>query len=304
MRIGIDLGGTKTEFIALSATGDVMIREREATPAGNYRATIELIRSKVISIESRLGNTGSVGIGIPGVLSPATGLVKGGNSTWLNGRRLDFDLTEALGRDVRIANDANCFALSEAVDGAASGAHVVFGVILGTGTGGGLVIGGVPLIGANAIAGEWGHNPLPWHIANSGDRIPKQGRQCWCGKTDCIETWLSGPGIARSHRELTGRKTTPEEILNCAIGGEIDAETVLVDYENLLARALATTINMVDPDVIVLGGGMSNIRRLYHSVPELWQNWVFSDRIETLLLAPAHGDSSGVRGAAWLWDAP
>ncbi|MFT5440085.1 MAG: fructokinase [Alphaproteobacteria bacterium] len=304
MRIGIDLGGTKTEFIALSAMGDVLVREREATPAGDYRATIDLIRSKVLAIESRLGNRGSVGIGIPGVLSPSTGLVKGGNSTWLNGRRLDFDLAEALGRDVRIANDANCFALSEAVDGAASGAHMVFGVILGTGTGGGLVIGGAPLIGANAIAGEWGHNPLPWHNSNSGDGISQQGRRCWCGKTDCIETWLSGPGFARSYRDLTGRESTPEEILNCAVGGEIAAETVLVNYENLLARALATTINMVDPDVIVLGGGMSNIQRLYHSVPELWQSWAFSDRVGTPLLAPKHGDSSGVRGAAWLWDAP
>jgi fructokinase len=304
MRIGIDLGGTKTEFVALSATGDVLIREREATPAGDYQATINLIRSRVISIESRLGSAGSVGIGIPGVLSPATGLVKGGNSTWLNGRALDVDLAGALGRDVRIANDANCFALSEAVDGAACGAHIVFGVILGTGTGGGLVIGGEPLIGANAIAGEWGHNPLPWHDTDPGDGIPKQGRRCWCGKMDCIETWLSGPGMALSYRDLTGRQTTPAEIENRAIDGEIEAETVLSDYENLLARALATTINIVDPDVIVLGGGLSNIQRLYHSVPELWQSWAFSDRIDTPLRAPKHGDSSGVRGAAWLWNTP
>ncbi len=203
-----------------------------------------------------------------------------------------------------MANDANCFALSEAVDGAARNAHVVLGVILGTGTGGGLVIGGRPLIGANAIAGEWGHNPLPWRNADSEGGSAVSERSCWCGRTDCIETWLSGPGFSRCYRDLTGREVPPEEIANRAADGEIEAEQVLSGYENRLARALATTINMLDPDAIVLGGGMSNIHRLYRTVPALWQEWAFSDRIETPLLAPAHGDSSGVRGAAWLWETP
>ena len=304
MRIGIDLGGTKIEFIALSATGEVLVRERRPTPRGDYRATIGLIRSGILAIEARLSLRGTVGIGIPGSVSPATGLVKGGNSTWLNGRKLDFDLAQALGRDVRMANDANCFALSEAIDGAACNAQVVFGVILGTGTGGGVVIGGKPLIGANAIAGEWGHNPLPWRDADSEGNSRESARPCWCGRTDCIETWLSGPGFSRSYRDLTGREIPPEEIVNRAANGENEAERVLCGYENRLARALATTINMLDPDAIVLGGGMSNIQRLYRSVPALWQRWAFSDRVETPLLAPAHGDSSGVRGAAWLWETP
>lgn len=305
MRIGIDLGGTKIEFMALSASGDVLVRERRPTPTGDYRRTLDAIRAGVLSIEDRLGETGSVGVGIPGTLSPATGLVKGANSTCLNNMRLDRDLEGVLQRTVRIANDANCFALSEAIDGAASGHGLVFGVILGTGAGGGLVIDGKIRSGSNAIAGEWGHNPLPWHqIPGQNDPSPYERRQCWCGKTDCIETWISGPGLARSYRAQTGRDATASEITQRAAGGEAEAEAVLTEYENLLARALATVVNVLDPDAIVLGGGLSNINRLYRNVPQIWQEWVFSDRIDTPLLAPMHGDSSGVRGAAWLWDAP
>ena len=301
MRIGIDLGGTKIEFIALSSTGDVLLRERQPTPVGNYRRTLDTIRAGVLSIESRLGETGSIGIGIPGTLSPATGLVKGANSSCLNNMQLDLDLESLLHRKVRIANDANCFALSEAVDGAASGSDLVFGVILGTGTGGGLVIDGRIRKGPNAIAGEWGHNPLPW----LQDDLPgRESRQCWCGKTGCIETWLSGPGLARSYRIRTGRTVSARDIAQRAMGGEAEADAVLTEYENLLARALATVLNILDPDAIVLGGGLSNIDRLYRNVPRLWQDWAFSDRIDTPLLAPMHGDSSGVRGAAWLWDTP
>jgi len=300
MRIGIDLGGTKIEFIALSSAGDVLLRQRQPTPAGDYRGTLEALRDGVLSIENRLGNAGSVGIGIPGTLSPATGLVKGANSSCLNGRRLDHDLEDFLQREVRIANDANCFALSEGIDGAASQYGLVFGVILGTGTGGGLVIDGRIRKGSNAIAGEWGHNPLPWQ----NDLRDDENRQCWCGKTGCIETWISGPGLARSYRTQTGRSAGPEEIVQRATGGEAEAEAVLTEYENLVARALATVINVLDPDAIVLGGGLSNIGRLYHTVPRLWQRWAFSDRIDTPLLKPMHGDSSGVRGAAWLWDTP
>ena len=304
MRIGIDLGGTKTEFIALSSSGDVLLRERQPTPVGDYRRTLDTIRAGVLSIENRLGKVGSVGIGIPGTLSPATALVKGANSNCLNGTRLDVDLKDLLQREVRIANDANCFALSEAIDGAASRFGVVFGVILGTGTGGGLVIERKIRTGPNAIAGEWGHNSLPWHRNAVRDGAPDQRRHCWCGKADCIETWLSGPGLALSYRTQTERIASAKEIAQRAADGEAEAEAVLTDYENLLARALATVVNVLDPDAIVLGGGLSNIDRLYRNVPRLWQDWAFSDRIDTPLLAPMHGDSSGVRGAAWLWDTP
>jgi len=296
VRIGIDLGGTKTEFIALGDGGAELCRHRIPTPAGDYDATLAAIADGVRAIERETGRTGSVGLGIPGALSPRTGLVKNANSVWLIGRPLDRDLEAALGRPVRIANDANCFVLSEARDGAGRGAHSVFGVILGTGVGGGIALGGVPLTGANAISGEWGHNPLPWP---EDDERP--GPACYCGRTGCVETFLSGPALARSHAGLSGETHNPEDIARRAAAGDRAASRTLALYENRLARALAAVINLLDPEVIVLGGGLSNIRRLYETVPALWARWVFSDGVDTKLLPPKHGDSSGVRGAAFLW---
>jgi len=234
---------------------------------------------------------------MPGTISPATGLVKNANSVWLNGRALDLDLGARLGREVRFANDANCFALSEARGGAAAGAAIVFGVIIGTGTGGGIVVNGRVLTGRNAVAGEWGHNPLPWPRP---EELP--GSPCYCGLRGCIETFLSGPGLARDHAETTGDERSPVEIAERAAGGDAAAEATLQRYEDRMARALASIINVVDPDLIVLGGGMSNLTRLYTNVPRLWTRYVFSDRVDTLLVAPRFGDSSGVRGAAWLWE--
>jgi fructokinase len=268
-RIGIDLGGTKTEAIALDRAGRELFRKRVPTPRGDYDATLKAIASLVAE-----AGEGSVGVGIPGAISHASGLVKNANSTWLIGKPLQQDLERALGREVRLANDANCFALSEAADGAGTGAEVVFGVILGTGVGGGIVVRGRIVEGANAIAGEWGHNPLPLPRAED---LPL--RPCYCGRAGCIETYLSGPALERD-------------------GGEAALER----YCERLARALAGVINLLDPDVIVLGGGMSNIARLYEEVPRLWPRYVFSDHIATRLLPPRHGDSSGVRGAAWLWE--
>jgi predicted NBD/HSP70 family sugar kinase len=278
MRIGVDLGGTKIEAIGLER-GREVFRRRIPAPRGDYAATLEAIRGLVDGLE------GTVGIGIPGSLSRATGLVKNANSTWLIGRPLKQDLERVLGREVRIANDANCFALSEAVDGAGKGAELVFGVILGTGVGGGLVVGGRVLEGPNRIAGEWGHNPLPLP-AQSDLPLP----ECYCGRKGCIETYLSGPGMAR----LSGFQNSKEAVKD---------ERAIARYEERLARALAGVINIVDPDVIVLGGGMSNVRRLYDNVPRLWGRHVFSDRVDTRIAPPVHGDSSGVRGAAWLWSA-
>ncbi len=278
MRIGIDLGGTKIEGIALDAVGHTLLRRRVATPRGDYAATVAAIATLAQSIEADLGACGTVGVGIPGSTSRPTGLIRNANSTWLNGRPLQHDLQAALGREVRLANDANCFALSEATDGAAAGARVVFGVILGTGVGAGIVIGGRVLDGASGIAGEWGHNPLPW--PTSEDR---PSRACWCGQRDCIEAWLCGPALERD-------------------GGTAD-EAALARYEARLARALAGVINLLDPDVIVLGGGGSNLDRLYENVPRRWGAHVFSDYVATRLVKHAHGDSSGVRGAAWLWPA-
>ncbi len=274
MRIGIDLGGTKTEVIVLDDAGAERLRERAPTPRGDYAATVATIAALVEMAESKVGahETASVGVGIPGAESRVTGLIKNANSTWLIGRPLAADLEAALGRPVRIANDANCFALSEATDGAAAGAEVVFGVILGTGVGGGIVVRGEVWVGANAIAGEWGHNPLPGAL---------ERRPCYCGRVDCIETFLSGPALA-------------------ADGGAED-EAAMQRYEQRLARALAQVINILDPDAIVLGGGVSNLDRLYDRVPRLWGEWVFSDHVATRLLKNRHGDSSGVRGAAWLW---
>ncbi len=296
IRIGIDLGGTKTEAIAMAADGSELARRRVESPRYDYRATINTITDLVLGLEAQLGEEASVGVGIPGAISPATGLVKNANSTWLNGQPLDQDLQQALNRPVRLSNDANCFVVSEATDGAAAGAEVVFGVIVGTGTGGGIAVHGRPLTGSNAIAGEWGHNPLPWPCA---DELP--GPDCYCGKRGCIETWLSGPGFAAEFARSGGGVIAAEEIVMRAVQGDEPAEKALQAYEDRMARALASVINLLDPDVIVLGGGMSKIDRLYANVPRLWGKYVFSDRVDTRLLPPKHGDSSGVRGAAWLW---
>jgi len=265
-------------------------------PRDDYQATLRAIVELVKEVERELGRCGSVGIGMPGALSPATRLVKNANSTWLNGRALDADLQELLGRPLRFANDANCFALSEAKDGAAAGAHCVFGVIVGTGTGGGVVVLGRVLTGPNAVAGEWGHNALPW--PEDGER---PGPACYCGRSGCIETFLSGPGMARDHESRGGARLLPAEIARRAAQGDAACEATLVRYEERMARALASIINVLDPDVIVLGGGLSNVGRVYASVPRLWGRFVFSDRVFTPLVPPKHGDSSGVRGAAWLW---
>ena len=296
MRIGIDLGGTKIEVIALDAEGREQFRHRVATPRGDYAATVEAVASLVTQAEIVVGPS-TVGVGMPGVVSPATGLVKNANSTWLNGRPLFEDLAARLDRPVRLANDANCFALSEATDGAAAGLPAVFGVILGTGVGGGLVVNSRVVTGANAIAGEWGHNPLPWPDA---DEWP--GPPCYCGRTGCLETFLSGPGLARDHQAMTGREIDPAGIVAGAAAGDDDAGESVSRYERRLARGLASVINVFDPDAIVLGGGLSNIARLYERVPRLWIEFVFSDVVVTKLVQAVHGDSSGVRGAAWLWD--
>jgi fructokinase len=296
MRIGLDLGGTKIEGIALDEDGKELARRRVATPRQDYDATLRAMVGLVRDLESETGGRGTVGVGMPGALSPATGLVKNANSTWIIGQPLDRDLSALLERPVRFANDANCFALSEAVDGAGAGARVVFGVIVGTGTGGGVVVERRVLTGPNAIAGEWGHNPLPW---------PREGEwpgpPCYCGKTGCVETFLSGPGMARDHLETTGEALAAPDIAARAESGDAAATATLARYEERMARALAAVLNILDPDVVVLGGGMSQIPRLYGSVPRLWQEWAFSDRVDTVLKPPVHGDSSGVRGAAWLW---
>jgi fructokinase len=297
MYIGIDLGGTKIEGIALDRGGQTLLRHRIAAPRDSYERTLEAIARLVEDIETRTGRTGTIGIGTPGAISPATGLLKNSNSTWLNGRPLGDDLPRVLGRPVRIANDANCFALSEARDGAAAGAAVVFGVIIGTGTGAGIVANGQVLVGPNAIAGEWGHNPMP---------APREGEwpgpRCYCGRTGCIELFLSGPGLARDYVEHGGGPLSAVEIAAHASGGEPLAEACLVRYEDRLARGLAGVINILDPDVIVLGGGMSNLDRLLTNVPMLWGAYIFSDAVATRLVRAVHGDSSGVRGAAWLWE--
>jgi fructokinase len=296
MRIGIDVGGTKIEGIALDGDSSVLVRRRIVAPRDDYQQTLTAIAGMVREIEREAGGSGTVGVGIPGAISPATGLVKNANSTWLNGRPLADDLPRMLGRAVRFANDANCFALSEATDGAASGAAVVFGVIVGTGTGGGVVVHGRAVIGPNAIAGEWGHNPLP---APRGSEWP--GPRCYCGRSGCIEQFLSGPGLARDYETSGGEALSALDIAARAAAGEALAGAALARYEERMARALGAVINVLDPDVIVLGGGLSNIDRLYTSVPALWAPYVFSDEVRTRLVRAAHGDSSGVRGAAWLW---
>jgi fructokinase len=295
MRIGVDLGGTKIEAVALDDDGAERFRRRIATPVDDYAATVDAV-GVIVGEAERATGPGTVGVGIPGTLSPATGLVKNANSTWLNGQALKADLERRLQRQVRIANDANCFALSEAADGAAAGAGIVFGVIVGTGTGGGLVANGRVLVGPNSIAGEWGHNPMPWP---EPDEWP--GPPCYCGRTGCIETFLSGPGLARDHERRTGQRADAVDIARAAAAGDAAAAATLDRYERRMARGLAAVMNVLDPDVIVLGGGVSQIERLYTSVPRIWGRFVFSDAIVARLVRAKHGDSSGVRGAAWLW---
>lgn len=301
MRVGIDLGGTKIEGIVLSPTGEELYRQRISTPQGDYDATLKSITDLVKKIEGAVSEQGTVGVCTPGAISPATGLLRNSNSVCLNGKPILTDLQERLQREVRIANDANCFALSEAMDGAAKDARVVFGVIIGTGTGAGIVVDKHVLVGPNAIAGEWGHNPLPWPEEHE---LP--GAACYCGKTGCIETWLSGPGFARDHADVNNiaNDIRPDAkiLVESASSGDKAASESFIRYEDRMARSLAHVINVLDPDVIVLGGGMGNIERLYKNVPEIWGKYVFSDTVNTKLLAPVYGDSSGVRGAAWLWD--
>jgi len=296
VRIGIDLGGTKIEFLALGPGDHELHRYRIDTPAGQYAETIALIAENVRFLETQTGLTGTIGIGIPGTISPTSGRVMNANSVWLNGQPFDRDLAAALGREIRVANDANCFALSEATDGAGSTAGSVFGVILGTGVGGGLVLNGRHMRGANAIGGEWGHNPLPRR--GHRDHTP---RDCWCGRQDCIETYLSGPALEGEYTAIAGTAAKATEIVSLAADGDSGAETLLSLYEERAARALATVINLYDPEIIVLGGGLSNIERFYEAIPRLWKTHVFSDRVTTRLEPPVHGDSSGVRGAARLW---
>lgn len=324
LRFGIDLGGTKIELIALDAGGQEVLRRRMPTPQNDYPATVAAIATLVRQAEAELAASGSVGVGTPGAISPATGRIKNANSTCLNSQMLQQDLERALNRPIRLANDANCLALSEATDGAAAGAATVFGVILGTGVGGGIVVNGQVLTGANAIAGEWGHTPLPYfQFAHAqADRAstgmhPATGEAllhpwpsprefdaapaCYCGKKGCIETWLSGRALAADHVRYGGEDLPTHEIAQLAQAGYSPCSATLARYEERLARALAGVINLLDPDVIVLGGGVSNISRLYDTVPRLWPRYVFSDRIDTQLVPPKFGDSSGVRGAAWLW---
>jgi fructokinase len=296
LAIGIDLGGTKVEIVAMDEAGRELVRRRRPTPRDDYAATLDAIAAMVEEAERELGRgRATVGVSHPGALSPATGLMKNANSTWLNGRPFDRDLIARLGRPAAFANDANCLALSEATDGAGAGADVVFAVILGTGVGGGVVVGGRVLGGPNAIAGEWGHNPLPWP---RDDERP--GPDCYCGLKGCVETWLSGPGLAADHERVAGERLAVPEIVARAEIGDAAASASLGRYEDRLARGLATVMNVLDPEVVVLAGGLSNVRRLYADVPPLWERYVFSDTIRTRLRPPVHGDSTGVRGAAWL----
>ena len=298
LRIGVDLGGTKIEGIVLAADGRPLARERVTTPAGDYRGILTAITELVTRLEQDIGQRCTVGIGMPGSPSRATGLVRNSNSVCLNGQPLSRDLEALMGRPLRFANDADCFTLSEVIDGAAAGATVVFGVIIGTGTGGGISVAGKLLTGPNGIAGEWGHNPLPWPRP---EELP--GPACYCGLNGCIETWLSGPGLERDYPARHGRAIKAAEINRLSVAGDREARETLARHTDRMARALASVINIVDPDVIVLGGGVSNIASLYAVVPARWGDYVFSDRVDTRLVRAVHGDSSGVRGAAWLWSA-
>jgi fructokinase len=296
MRIGIDLGGTKIEALALDEKGTELARHRIDTPRSDYDATIKAILGLAGRMEEMTGSVGSVGIGIPGSVSGVTGLVKNSNSTWLNGRPLHRDLNSAFGREVRLANDANCFAVSEATDGAAAGKHVVFGVILGTGCGGGVAIGGRVHEGPNGVAGEWGHNPLPWPRA---EEYP--GPECYCGKRGCMEMWVSGTGIALDYRTATGRTLTTQEIVTQFEAGDREATAAMERFEDRLARGLAQVVNILDPDVIVIGGGVSRVKHIYRKLPKKLKAYVFGGEASTPVLPAMYGDSSGVRGAAWLW---
>jgi fructokinase len=296
VRVGVDLGGTKIEAVALGRDGHELVRRRIPTPRDDYAGTLAAIAGLVESIEEDVGSPGVVGVGMPGSVSRVNGLVKNANSVWLNGRPLAQDLAQVLPRPLRFANDANCFALSEAIDGAAAGHRVVFGVILGTGVGGGLALDGRAWDGLNGVSGEWGHNPLPWP---RDDERP--GPPCYCGKTGCLETFLSGPGLSRDHARVTGERASAAEIAERAFEGNTEAEETLARYEDRLARGLASVVNVVDPEAIVLGGGLSQIGRLYERLPDLLPRYVFSDTVATPVLSPRHGDSSGVRGAARLW---
>ena len=296
IRIGIDLGGTKIEALAIDGQGVELVRHRVDTPREDYEATITAMVGLVHHLEETTGSHGTVGAGIPGSISRVTGLVKNANSTWLNGRPLDRDLTAALGREVRIANDANCFAVSEATDGAAAGKDVVFGVILGTGCGGGVALGGRVHEGPNGVAGEWGHNPLPWPRP---EEYP--GPECYCGKRGCMEMWVSGTGIALDYRTVTGRALTTQEIVSQFEAGDREATAAMKRFEDRLARGLAQVINILDPDVIVFGGGVSKVPHIYQVLPALLKAYVFGGEVSTPVLPAKYGDSSGVRGAAWLW---
>lgn len=297
LRLGVDLGGTKIEIIALDGFGHELLRERVPTPQGDYKSTVAAIVNLVERVENQLGQRGSIGLGIPGAESTASGLIKNANSNCLNGQPLRRDVQTLLQRTIRIDNDANCFALSEAIDGAGKNADIVFGVILGTGIGGGIVFREQVLTGINHIAGEWGHNPLPFPEQES---LPPP--RCYCGRQGCNETWLSGPSLTADHTRHTGETLSPQTIVERAALGDATCESTLHRYEHRLAKALAQVINILDPQVIVLGGGLSNIDRLYTNVPALWGNFIFSDQVNTQLLQHRHGDSSGVRGAAWLWN--
>jgi fructokinase len=305
VRIGVDLGGTKIELLALADDGRELYRQRTPTPAGDYESTVSRITELVREAEQALGQRGTVGLGIPGTISPATGLVKNSNSVCLIGHALDKDVEAALGRPIRTANDADCFALSEATDGAGAAASSVFGVILGTGVGGGLVYGKRLVQGANAIAGEWGHNPLPrprvWTFADGRTADERPGPMCYCGRPGCIELFLSGPGFSRDHEAATGDQRTATDIAAAAAAGEPGAVASLDRYCDRLARSLALVINIFDPGIVVLGGGLSQIAALYDEVPKRWARWIFSDTVMTRLVPPRYGDASGVRGAAWLW---
>jgi len=296
VRLGIDLGGTKIEIIALSDDGAVLCRRRVATPAHDYAAIVEAIATLVRSVEGELGCSGTLGIGTPGALTRGTGLLKNSNSTALNGKPLQRDIEHAVGRPIRLANDANCLTLSEAIDGAGRSARVVFGAILGTGVGGGIAVEQRILEGRNTIAGEWGHNELPWRTESE-----RPGRLCYCGKNGCIETFLSGPGLAADFNERTQRTMSARDIAAAADAGDVQARDALAIYEDRLARGLAHVVNIIDPDTIVLGGGLSNVERLYRNVPALIEKYVISAPVSITIARAEHGDSSGVRGAAWLW---
>ncbi|HVU22435.1 MAG TPA: ROK family protein [Rhizomicrobium sp.] len=297
MRLGIDLGGTKTEIIALGEDGRELVRRRVPTPKDSYDDVIRTMRDLVAGVESELNTQGTVGVAIPGTISPASGLVKNANATRLIGHPLDRDLGDALGRAVRVANDANCFALSEATDGAASGRDIVFGIIAGTGVGGGVCVGGRVLTGAHAIAGEWGHNPLPRSTVDEVQDAP----QCYCGRVGCIEAWCSGPAFEARFKERTGKSLKAAEIAAAASNGDADAKIAMEHFLDRFARAIATLVNILDPDAIVIGGGLSNIDLLYSELPKRVESYAFSPQGSTAILKNKHGDSSGVRGAAWLW---